>query len=71
MRIANLNPDTDIGASSWFVDIENHRILLDAGMHPKREGRDGIPLYKSIQNEELAPMSVSGLRLAIRIKKFF
>ena len=25
MRIVNLNPDSDIGATSWFVDIEGHR----------------------------------------------
>lgn len=59
MRIANLNPDTDIGASSWFVDIENHRILLDAGMHPKREGRDGLPLYKAIQQEKVDAIAIS------------
>ena len=59
MRIANLNPDTDIGASSWFVDIENHRILLDAGMHPKREGREGIPLYKAIQQEHVDAIAIS------------
>src|ERR1700683_780252 len=45
MRITNLNPDADIGASAWLVDLENHRILLDAGMHPKRDGRAGLPLY--------------------------
>jgi hypothetical protein len=59
MRIANLNPDTDIGASSWFVDIDDHRILLDAGMHPKREGREGLPLYKAIQKEDLDAIAVS------------
>ena len=59
MRIANLNPDTDIGASSWFVDIENHGILLDAGMHPKREGREGIPLYKAIQQEHVDAIAIS------------
>jgi len=59
MRIANLNPDTDIGASSWFIDIEDHRILLDAGMHPKREGRDGLPLYKSVINEEVDAIAIS------------
>jgi Cft2 family RNA processing exonuclease len=59
MRIANLNPDTDIGASSWFVDIEDHRILLDAGMHPKREGRDGLPLYKSVQKEDVDAIAIS------------
>ena len=35
MRIINLNPDTDIGASAWFVDIDGHRLLMDAGVHPK------------------------------------
>ena len=53
MRIINLNPGTDIGASGWFVDIENHRLLLDAGTHPKREGLDSLPLYKLIKREEL------------------
>jgi Cft2 family RNA processing exonuclease len=59
MRIGNLNPDTDIGASSWFVDLEGHRILLDAGMHPKREGRAGLPLYGMVQNEEVDAIAVS------------
>ena len=40
MRIINLNPDSGIGASAWFVDIEGHRILLDAGTHPKLEGHE-------------------------------
>jgi Cft2 family RNA processing exonuclease len=44
MIITNLNPDTDIGASAWLVEIDGHRILLDAGMHPKLDGRAGLPL---------------------------
>src|ERR1043165_792225 len=59
MRIINLNPDTDIGASAWFVEIEGHRILLDAGTHPKREGRDGLPLYRIIGQEELDAVAIS------------
>jgi Cft2 family RNA processing exonuclease len=59
MRIVNLNPDTDIGASSWFVEIEGHRILLDAGMHPKREGRAGLPLFKAVQQEDVDAIAVS------------
>ena len=45
VNITNLNPDTDIGASAWLVELDEHRILLDAGMHPKREGRDALPLF--------------------------
>ncbi len=53
MRIVNLNPDTAIGASAWFVDIEGNKILLDAGTHPKRDGRDSLPLYSKIEKEEV------------------
>lgn len=44
MTVTNLNPDRDIGASGWVVELDGHRLLLDAGMHPKREGREGLPL---------------------------
>ncbi len=59
MRIINLNPDTDIGASAWFADVGGHRILLDAGTHPKREGRAGLPLYQAIAQEELDAVAIS------------
>src|SRR5881296_2272097 len=59
MRIVNLNPATDIGASAWFVEIEGHRLLLDAGTHPKREGRDSLPLYKLIAKEEVEAIALT------------
>ncbi len=59
MKITNLNPATDIGASAWCVDLEGHRILLDAGMHPKLEGRDGLPLFKSIQNQDVDAIAIT------------
>ncbi len=59
MQIINLNPDTAIGASAWFVNIEGHRLLMDAGTHPKREGRDSLPLYNIIKREELDAIAIS------------
>jgi Cft2 family RNA processing exonuclease len=59
MRIVNLNPDTDIGASAWLVELEGHRILLDAGMHPKREGRAALPLLKLARGAELDAIAIS------------
>src|SRR5271165_7092006 len=59
MKIINLNPDTDIGASAWFVELEGHRLLMDAGVHPKREGRPSLPLYDLVQNEELDAIAIS------------
>src|SRR5436309_11079018 len=59
MRLLNLNPDTGIGASAWFVELEGHRILLDAGTHPKREGHASLPLYKFIAREDLDAIAIS------------
>jgi Cft2 family RNA processing exonuclease len=59
MQIINLNPDTDIGATSWFVEIDGHRLLMDAGVHPKREGRASLPLYDVIRDEELDAIAIS------------
>ena len=59
MRIINLNPDTNIGASSWFVEIEGHRLLMDAGIHPKREGRDSMPLFGRVKGEEVDAIAIT------------
>ncbi len=48
MNIFNLNPASDIGASAWLVELDGHRILLDAGMHPKLEGREAMPLFQQV-----------------------
>ena len=59
MRIVNANPDRDIGASAWLVEMEGHRLLLDAGVHPRLEGRDSLPLYDRIRKEELDAIAIS------------
>ena len=59
MRIINLNPDADIGASAWFVGFEGHRLLLDAGMHPKREGRAGLPLFGAVRDQDVDAIAIS------------
>jgi len=59
MRIVNLNPDTAIGASAWFVEIEGHRLLMDAGTHPKRDGRASLPLYDLVKGEQVEAIAIS------------
>jgi Cft2 family RNA processing exonuclease len=59
MKIINLNPDTAIGASAWFVETEGHRLLMDAGTHPRLEGRAGLPRYDLIKNEEVDAIAIS------------
>src|SRR3954469_18655698 len=59
MRAINLNPDTNIGASAWFVEIDGHRLLMDAGVHPRLEGRASLPLYSAIAKEEVDAIAIS------------
>ncbi len=59
MRIVNLNPDPDIGASAWLIELEGHRVLLDTGIHPRREGRGSLPLYELVRNEEPDAIAIS------------
>jgi Cft2 family RNA processing exonuclease len=59
MRITNLNPDTDIGASGWLVEIDGHGLLMDAGVHPKREGRDSLPVYGVVRDKEVDAIAIT------------
>lgn len=59
MRISNLNPDTGIGASGWLVEMDGHRLLLDAGIHPKRDGVGGLPLFKAAGRDEVDAIAIS------------
>jgi Cft2 family RNA processing exonuclease len=59
VKIQNLNPAADIGASAWLVDFEGHRLLLDAGTHPKRDGNASLPLYGAAPGTELDAIVLS------------
>ena len=59
MKVTNLNPDTAIGASAWFVEMEGHRLLMDAGTHPRIEGRGGLPRYELVKREEVDAIAIS------------
>jgi Cft2 family RNA processing exonuclease len=49
----------DIGASAWFVELDGFHLLLDAGVHPKREGRDSLPRYDLVARKELDAVAIS------------
>jgi Cft2 family RNA processing exonuclease len=59
MRITNLNPDVNIGASAWFVQMEGYRLLMDAGTHPKLEGHASLPLYRAVAQQEVDAVAIS------------
>jgi Cft2 family RNA processing exonuclease len=59
MRITNLNPDKDIGASGWFAELDGHGLLMDAGIHPKREGREALPRFDLVKDRECDAIAIS------------
>ena len=59
MRIVNLNPDTDIGASAWLAEMDGNRLLMDAGAHPKREGNASLPLYSAIAGQDVDAIALT------------
>jgi Cft2 family RNA processing exonuclease len=59
MKIWNLNPDKDIGATAWFLELEGHRMLMDAGVHPRKEGREGLPVFSLVKDQEADAIAIS------------
>lgn len=43
MRFRNLTRRREIGANSYLLETGKHRIVLDAGMHPKAVGFEALP----------------------------
>ena len=48
MRFTNLTRATEIGANSYLLELADHRFILDAGMHPTREGDDALPDFTPV-----------------------
>jgi Cft2 family RNA processing exonuclease len=59
MEIINLNPENDIGASAWFLEIDDHRLLMDAGTHPKKDGLQSLPKYGAISGRLLDSIAIT------------
>jgi Cft2 family RNA processing exonuclease len=51
MIFKSLCRDVGIGANSYSLDSGGTRVVLDAGMHPKEEGRNAIPRYELIGDD--------------------
>lgn len=48
ITFTNLTGSAEIGSNSYLVDIDGTRIVLDAGMHPKKDGHEACPNYALI-----------------------
>lgn len=58
-RFTLLNRANEIGANSYLVEIGDCRIVLDAGMHPKQTGSDGIPQFEQLRHDSIDAIVVT------------
>ncbi|QYY34862.1 MBL fold metallo-hydrolase [Ruficoccus sp. ZRK36] len=58
MKLTDLNPHGGIGANCLLVELGPFRFLIDAGIHPKKVGRETLPDF-----DKLAPNSIDALIL--------
>ncbi len=48
ITFTNLTKGSEIGANCYLLDVDGSRIVLDAGMHPKKDGNEAKPAYELI-----------------------
>lgn len=51
MRFRNLTRRREIGANSYLLEAGDHRVVLDAGMHPKQVGYDALPDFGPLAHD--------------------
>src|ERR1700733_10167464 len=60
MIFTNLTRASEIGANSYLLDFEGDgRIVLDAGMHPRGEGLQGLPRLEFLKFDSVDAILVS------------
>lgn len=53
MRLTDLNSDGGIGANSMFLEIGSFNVLVDAGLHPKKAGKEALPDFSLLKERRL------------------
>jgi Cft2 family RNA processing exonuclease len=48
MELVNLTRRTEIGSNSYWLNIGGKNLILDAGLHPKKEGLAAIPDFSLV-----------------------
>ncbi len=59
IRFTNLTGAVEIGANCYLLELGGKRILLDAGSHPKKSGRDAAPRFDLIADDSVDAIVMS------------
>jgi Cft2 family RNA processing exonuclease len=53
VRFIALGGAREIGANSFYYNIDGHGLLVDAGLHPEKSGWDAFPLLKHLEQSKV------------------
>lgn len=53
MRFLNLTRQVEIGANCYALDIGGKRIVLDCGLHPRRDGIEALPDFAALPDDSV------------------
>jgi Cft2 family RNA processing exonuclease len=59
ITFTNLTRQNEIGANCYHLDFNGKGLLLDAGMHPKHDGRAALPNFDPTQGRNISAIFVS------------
>jgi Cft2 family RNA processing exonuclease len=59
VKFINLTRQTEIGANSYYLESGEHRVVIDCGMHPKKEGDAALPNFKPVGDRALNAILIS------------
>src|SRR4051794_6760812 len=59
MKFTNLTRQVEIGANCYYLEIGDEHLILDCGMHPKKDGDEALPNLNVLGGVELDAIIVS------------
>jgi Cft2 family RNA processing exonuclease len=63
MLFRSLCRHAEIGANSYLIDTGKARVVLDAGLHPKHDGLEGLPRYDLLEKGSIDSVVVTHAHL--------
>ncbi len=59
----SLTREIGIGANSYLLELGGDKVILDAGMHPKKEGNNALPAFNLLLGETVKAIFISHCHL--------
>lgn len=59
ISFTNISGAEEIGANCYLLEMDGTRMVLDSGMHPKREGKAAMPDFDSIEANSVEAIFLS------------